>query len=139
MHISYKKLQKETLCDIQLSSLIFLDAYVLNGSSILKLFDIAATYASPFSPANIEHCSPITMFMNRETFRFVWCFSRFNYPFLIWEIPVWFVSHYTLIAYHYVFFSYFLKIFSQYFLFLWTVNKQAMFFDCWLILCKCLV
>ena len=55
----------------------------------MKLFDIAAVYASTFSPVNIgENCSPITMLMNRETFKFVRCFSRFNYPFLIGEIQV---------------------------------------------------
>ena len=53
----------------------------------MTLLDIVAVYASTFSPVNIgEHCSPITMFMNRETFKFVSCFSRFNYPFLRGEI-----------------------------------------------------
>ena len=53
----------------------------------MTLFDIAAVYAGTFSPVNIgEHCSPITMSMNRETFKFVWCFRRFNSPFLIGEI-----------------------------------------------------
>ena len=104
------------------------DAYVLHGMSILKLFDSAAICASTCSHVNIEHCSPITMFMNRETIRFVWGFSRFSYPFLIWEIPAWFVCHYcTLIAYYYVFFSCFLNIFWQYFLFffLFFLNRKC--------------
>ena len=69
------------------------------------------------------------------TFRCFLCLGRFNYPFLIWEISVWFVCHYwTLITYSHIFFSCFLKIFPYYFLFLSTVNKQVIFFDCRLIL-----
>ena len=63
------------------------------------------------------------------TFRFALCFGRFSYSFLIWKIYVWFVCHYwTLTTYYLVFFSCFLKIFTWYFLFLSTVNKQEIFF-----------
>ena len=42
-HLSYKKLQKETLCDIQLSSLIFLDKYISILQALCTLFHIEET------------------------------------------------------------------------------------------------
>ena len=61
---------------------------------ILKIHNIVGIYASKFFVVNIEHFSPITIFMKGKTLRFVLCFSGFmlkiglHYLLLIWEI--WF-------------------------------------------------
>ena len=63
-------------------------------SLILKIHNIVGIYASKFFVVNIEHFSPITIFMKGKTLRFVLCFSGFmlkiglHYLLLIWEI--WF-------------------------------------------------
>ena len=49
------------------------------GSSILKLFNVVAIFATKFFPVNIEQCPLLGFFL---------CFGRFNYAFLIWEISV---------------------------------------------------
>ena len=64
-------------------------------SLILKIHNIFGIYASKFFVVNIEHCSPIAMFMKGKALRFLLCFSGFmlklglHYLFLIWTI--WFV------------------------------------------------
>ena len=94
----------------------------LPGLLILKIFNIIGIYARKFFPVNIEHCSPITMFMNGKTLRFVLCFSGFilkidlYYPFF--KMGNMIRLHYgTFIAYFHIF-SFFSKIFYSIFSFI---------------------
>ena len=108
-------------------------------SLILKIHNIVGIYASKFFVVNIEHCSPITMFMKGKALRFLLCFSGFmlklglHYLFLIWAI--WFVCI-MVHTMHIPMFS--LLAFQRIFIvFCLLVNcKQTYLFDCWLILCK---
>ena len=43
-HLSYKKLQKETLCDIQLSSIIFLQELILLKEEFQSDFSIFCSF-----------------------------------------------------------------------------------------------
>ena len=86
---------------------------------ILKIHNIIGIYASFFAE-NIEHCSPITLFRNGKTLRFVLCFSGFmlkiGLHYLFFNMGNMIRLHYgAYIAYSHVFSSCFSKNFSSIF------------------------